>query len=260
MKIAKKYIRDYAAIVIGSFILALAVSMLLVPCKISSGGVSGIATLLFYLFEIPLWVTTLAINLLLFLLGFGFLPKASLVKTLCGIICFSASLYLTDLIALLLPTLVEAIASDVFLASVFGGVLVGVGVGLVVKHDASTGGRGINMDLVGYFEGLQHVHCLLDNGKVTVTAHDDSDFFHITEPPNIKRAQLTHTQPNAPRRSAIKTLCSHVVLHSSVSRRKQYAYQGYSNTVPVSVSRNSKPCSTFFTILTRKSPDRAAFL
>ena len=140
MKKLKKYVRDYAAIVIGSFILALAVSMLLVPCKISSGGVSGIATLLFYLFEIPLWVTTLAINLLLFLLGFRFLPKSSLVKTLCGIICFSASLYLTDLIALLLPTLVEAVASDVFLASVFGGVLVGVGVGLVVKHDASTGG------------------------------------------------------------------------------------------------------------------------
>ena len=136
----KKYIEDYLWIAVGSFILAFAVSVFLVPCKISTGGVSGVATVLYYVFEIPMPVTTLVINLLLFVFGFKFLARSSILKTLAGIIFFSSSLYFTDRIAIFMASFVASITKDVWIAAVFGGVLVGVGVGIVVKRNASTGG------------------------------------------------------------------------------------------------------------------------
>lgn len=140
MKKLKKHLVDYLSIALGSFILAFTVSVFLVPCKISTGGVSGVATVLFYLFEVPLSITTLIINLVLFAIGFRFLPRSSLVKTLAGIVFFSASLELTDLLALLMSNTISSIAKDVWISAIFGGVLVGLGVGLVIKRDASTGG------------------------------------------------------------------------------------------------------------------------
>lgn len=140
MKITKKLVIDYLYILAGSFILAFAVSVFLVPCKISTGGVSGVATVLYYSFGIPLSITTLVINLVLFVLGYKTLPRASLVKTLAGILFFSLSLELTDLIAVWCSSAVGEITSDVWISAVFGGVLVGAGVGLVVCKEASTGG------------------------------------------------------------------------------------------------------------------------
>jgi len=136
----KKHLIDYSIISLGSFILALGISLFLVPCKISTGGVSGVGTVLYHLFEVPLSVTTLIINLLLFACGFKTLPRSSIIKTLYGIVFFSLSLELTDFIASLLSGMVEQIVSDVWIAAIFGGVLVGVGVGLVVLKEASTGG------------------------------------------------------------------------------------------------------------------------
>ncbi len=140
MNNVRKYIVDYLYILIGSFILAFAISFFLVPCMISTGGVSGAATLVYYVFGVPLSITTLVVNLALFLLGYKTLSKASLVKTLAGIGLFSLSLYFTDLMANALSDVVSAITADIWIAAIFGGVLVGVGVGLVVLKDGSTGG------------------------------------------------------------------------------------------------------------------------
>lgn len=140
MKGIKKYALDYAYIAVGSLILAFAISFFLVPCKISTGGVSGVGTVLYYLFGVPLSITTLIINLALFALGYKTLAKSSLLKTLAGIFLFSASLELTDFLAELAAPVVAEFTSDIWVASIFGGVLVGLGVGLVVFKEASTGG------------------------------------------------------------------------------------------------------------------------
>ncbi len=140
MKTTKKIITDYSYIAVGSFILAFAISFFLVPCKISTGGVSGIGTVLYYVMSIPLSVTTLIINLALFIFGYKMLPSASIIKTLAGIVLFSISLEITDRLSALLTDTVAAFTSDIWIASIFGGILVGVGVGLVVAREASTGG------------------------------------------------------------------------------------------------------------------------
>lgn len=143
MKKGKKIFLDYSCITLGTFILALAISLFLVPCALSTGGVSGIATIIYYVtnFKVPLWVPTLIINVVLFAFGFKMLPKSSIIKTVVGIGLFSAFLALTDwLAAVPFASFVEKIKEDIWVCSIFGGVLVGIGVGLVVLRDASTGG------------------------------------------------------------------------------------------------------------------------
>ncbi len=132
MKKIKKYVIDYLYITVGAFILAVAVNCFLVPCKISTGGVSGIATMLYYAFNIPLSVTSLIINSILFFLGYKLLDKTSVLKTAAGIILLPVFLEITKLFG--------AFSDDVLISSVFGGVLAGIGVGMPVLKEASTGG------------------------------------------------------------------------------------------------------------------------
>lgn len=137
MKKGLKIFLDYYCIVLGTFILAFAINTFLVPCKISTGGVSGIATVLKISCGVPLSITTLVINVALFLFGFKTLPKSSILKTVVGILLFSGFLQLTDSF---MPKFVDNIKEDIWVCSIFGGVLVGVGVGLVVLREGSTGG------------------------------------------------------------------------------------------------------------------------
>ena len=128
----KKYIFDYLFIVAGAFILSLGVNMFLVPLNISTGGVSGIGTILFHTVKLPLWITTIAVNAFLFLFGYKTLPRNQIIKTASGILLLTIFLATTQN----LPAFTE----DIIIASVFGGALAGVGVGLTVLKGASTGG------------------------------------------------------------------------------------------------------------------------
>ena len=128
----KKCIIDYTYIILGTFILAFATTFFLVPCKISTGGVSGLATVVYYLFNIPLSVTVLIVNLVLFICGYRILRKSAIAKTIVGIISLSLFLEITPAFG--------SYGEDIFLSSIFGGVLVGVGVGLAVLKEGSTGG------------------------------------------------------------------------------------------------------------------------
>ena len=132
MKKAKPYILDFSFILVGCFVLALGINVFLAPNMISSGGISSVGTILLHLFGVDLWITNLVANLVLFLLGFRFLGKYAVLKTTAGILFLSAFLWLTDFF--------PKFSEDMILATVVGGVLVGLGVGLMVRRDGSTGG------------------------------------------------------------------------------------------------------------------------
>ena len=128
----KKTVTDYLFIIIGSFVLAFGINFFLVPLKISTGGVSGVATIFYHLLNVPMSVTMIIINLILFAWGFKMLKKSTIVKNLAGIVFLSLFLQLTE--NFVFPT------ADILIASVFGGILVGISVGLVVLKEGSTGG------------------------------------------------------------------------------------------------------------------------
>ena len=128
----KKYIKEFSVIFIGAFFVALGLNMFLVPFKLSSGGIGTIGVVLLYFFKIPLSVTNLVFNIVLFALGLKFLKKRTIAKTVFGIFALSLFLQITSYF----PQMKE----DIFLSMVLGGVFDGIGMGLVLSVDGSTGG------------------------------------------------------------------------------------------------------------------------
>lgn len=122
----------YFWITLGTAVLALGIQIFWVPFKLAPGGFSGLATILFHLWGWPLEWTSLALNIPFFLLGFWVLGRSFGARTIYATVMFSVFLALSaDL---------PGVTDDVVLGAVFGGLAVGVGGGLVLKENATTGG------------------------------------------------------------------------------------------------------------------------
>ena len=128
----KKFVKEFVLIVVGTVSMAVGYSFLLVPNNIASGGASGVATVLHSELNIPVALTVLVINVVLFAVGFRMVPVSVLLKSLTGTILLTLFLELTSN--------AFPFTDDILLASAFGGVFVGVGVGIVIRCGASTGG------------------------------------------------------------------------------------------------------------------------
>ncbi len=135
MKIEMK---NYAFIVLGSLFLALGVVLFFIPNALVTGGTSGMAILLHYLLELPTGMMMVAVNAPLLLLGAKYLGRAFTVRSIVTIVLSSVFI---DVFNEVLH--VNALTKDVILAAVFGGVSVGVGLGLVLSGNASAGGSTI---------------------------------------------------------------------------------------------------------------------
>jgi len=122
-------------IMLGAFIVSLSVNSLLVPHKLLSGGVTGIAILLHYFLALPTGVVVLAINVPIFALGIKYISKRFAFFSLVGTISFVFFLTLTKNISL--PV------NDQILAAVSGGVLNGIGMGIIFRSRGSLGGTDI---------------------------------------------------------------------------------------------------------------------
>lgn len=122
---------------LGTMLTGFSVSTLLTPNKIVCGGVSGVATILYQTLGLAPGLTFAVINVLLLLCGAKVLGKAFTLKTLLGAGLLSA---FVQLFSYLSP-----ITNHVVLASLFGGVLYGLGIGMAFAAGASTGGT----DIVG---------------------------------------------------------------------------------------------------------------
>lgn len=134
----KESMRDILYVVLGNIILAAGVSFFIVPNNILSGGVAGIAVAIAPVINIS---TTMIINGLTFILFIGgilVLGKNFAIKTL-----LSTILYPTFVSVFSVMSETIHITSDPMIASIYGGILVGAGVGLVFKTGASTGGMDI---------------------------------------------------------------------------------------------------------------------
>ncbi len=156
---------DYIKIVIGALIMASGLMFFLIPNKVSAGGVSGIATILYHVFQWPAGVTMLAMNIPLFILGVKVFGRKFGIKTLWGIIWISVFTDLIDVIFELPPA-----TEDPILATVYGGVLLGVGLGVIMKGRGTTGGSDILARIMNkYFHfSLGHSFILVDTGIIII--------------------------------------------------------------------------------------------
>ena len=131
---------------LGAFIMAIAVSLFLLPNELSSGGFSGIATILYYLFNFPVGTTIIILNVPLFIFATLKIGKRFLLKSLLGTI--SLSIFI-DILEKLTP-----ITNDKILACVYGGILTGLGTALILRAHSSTGGSDLAGNIIKEYKPM----------------------------------------------------------------------------------------------------------
>ncbi len=144
--------RDYVLILIGSVLEAIALRLFLVPADLASGGVSGIAQLLNHFTGWPIGVMVLLGNLPLFAIGWRYLGgRRFALRTAFSVIVYSLNV---DLIPRfhLIPT--NGITDDIFLNSLYGAVVVGVGYGLVYRAGSTSGGSDILARILNHYRSV----------------------------------------------------------------------------------------------------------
>ena len=119
-------------IVFGTMLMAIGIDLFLVPSKLSTGGFSGIGTVLYYLWNIPVGTTTIILNIPLFILAFLKLGKKFTIKTIIGTASLS---YFLNVFEKITP-----LTTDKVLAFIYGSIAVGIGTAIVLKAKGSTGG------------------------------------------------------------------------------------------------------------------------
>jgi uncharacterized membrane-anchored protein YitT (DUF2179 family) len=130
--------RDYLFILLGGLVQALSMRLFLIPALLVSGGVSGAAQVINYFTAWPIGLIVLVGNLPLFILGWRNLGgRRFALRTAVSILVFSV---LTDSLAATLP---QAITNDPVLNSIYGGVTLGIGLGLVYRGGGTSGGSDI---------------------------------------------------------------------------------------------------------------------
>lgn len=127
-------------IILGTMIMAIGIDLFLVPSKLSTGGFSGIGTVLYYLWRIPVGTTTIILNIPLFVLAFLKLGKRFTLKTILGTSSLSYFLNVFEKI--------RPITNDKVLAFIYGSILVGVGTAVVLKARGSTGGSDLLASII----------------------------------------------------------------------------------------------------------------
>ena len=143
----------YLNIVIGCFLLATSLNVFLKPNHFVLGGVTGFGIVLESVFKtafnipFPLWLSNILINLPLFLIAYKIFGFKFLGNTIFATFFLSFALAVTDWF----PTFTE----DMFLAAVFGAVLDGIALGLIIKNRCSTGGTDLLAIIINKF--LRHI-------------------------------------------------------------------------------------------------------
>ena len=143
-------IRDYLYILVGSLIQAFALRLFMVPGELVSGGVSGAAQLINYYTHWPIGLMVFLGNIPLFLLGWRFLggPRFAL-RTAFAVVMFSI---FTDSLVLFLPK--DGLTHDIVLNMLFGGTILGLGLGLVYLGKGTSGGSDILGRILNYRLGV----------------------------------------------------------------------------------------------------------
>ena len=130
-----KKLKSHFILISGAAISGIAVSLFLNPNKIVNGGVSGISAILLHTLSVPPGLTFIVINSVLLLAGFKLLGMKFIIKTIygAGLMTFFVQLF----------SYFPPITDDALLASLFGGVIFGIGIGMIFITGATSGGSDV---------------------------------------------------------------------------------------------------------------------
>lgn len=144
---------QFIQIIIGTALVAMSTSLFLLPNQLSSGGFSGIATIIYYLLKIPLGTTILVLNIPLFIMSLIKNGKSFFLNAITGTIGLSFFLNIFEKL--------KPITTDRFLACIYGGIIAGIGTAIVLKANASTGGTDLLTQIIKAYKPNVRISNLL---------------------------------------------------------------------------------------------------
>ncbi|MBS4456625.1 YitT family protein [Tuanshanicoccus lijuaniae] len=133
-------------ITIGCLLYAVGVNSFIIPNRFGNGGVAGIAILIFYVFSIPTGTTNLIMNSILMVIGWRFIEKRTLIFTIYALIMMSWFMNIIHPPAFT--------SSNVLITSIAAGVIIGIGLGLVVRGNGTTAGTDLIAVMLKKYFGL----------------------------------------------------------------------------------------------------------
>lgn len=163
-------IQIYTVMVIGLALYAFGVTAFLLPVKITAGGVTGISMLIFYATGLPMGYPYFAINTFLVILAIRILGTSFGLKTIFSMVVISL---LFNIMQVLIK---EPLIKDMFLSSVLGGILCGVGLGITFNQGGSTGGTDIIAMIINKYRNISPGKIILYCDVIIIT----SSFFILS--------------------------------------------------------------------------------
>ncbi len=161
-----KTLQDYSLLLAGALVQAFSMRLFLVPGLLVSGGISGAAQIINHYVTFPLGVMIFIGNVPLFILGWRFLGGSRFaIRTAFAVTCFSI---LTDVLSLFIPA--SGITHDSVLNALFGGVTLGIGLGLVYLGQGTSGGSDILGRILNHRFGISMSQAYLITDTIVVLA------------------------------------------------------------------------------------------
>ncbi|MEX2105014.1 MAG: YitT family protein [Bacilli bacterium] len=134
-QIVFKEFKRFLAIIIGAFLVAVGLEIFLVPNDVIDGGIIGVSLILKELTPIPYGIYLILLNIPFLIVGYKQIGKTFAISTLVGVA------FLSLFVTILHP--VQVITDDIFLVSIFGGIVLGIGVGIIIRNGGSLDGTEI---------------------------------------------------------------------------------------------------------------------
>lgn len=158
---SKQKVYEYANITLGSFLVAVGVAYFVNPAKIASGGVSGIATMVYHTLGWNPGYVIFGLSVPLFFIGMKIFGKVYGFKSLLGTILLSGFTTILVKVSGGNGFLDYSDSLSVWLSALFGGVTMGAGIGFVMKGGANTGGTDIIAQIINKYTPLSLGTCLI---------------------------------------------------------------------------------------------------
>ncbi len=157
------FTKNFILIVLGAYLISLSINMFLLPHKMTTGGASGIATILYYLSNIPMGITILAINLPLFVIAIVKLGKKFVIKTIFSTVLLSVFLELFKH-----DQVIQTTQIDLLMSCIFGGIISGIGLSLTFKAGASSGGSDLLANIIYKLTKIQSLSKVLMGIEIVI--------------------------------------------------------------------------------------------
>src|SRR5690625_6263385 len=133
-------------IIVGAFTFSIAINVFIIPADLGEGGVTGITIILYYLYGWSPGLVSFIFNSILLIIGYNFLSKHTIRYTIIAVVLNSLFLHLTRNWSI--------DSNEIFVNTIFAGLLGGIGIGLIIRVGGTNAGTSILASITKKYSGL----------------------------------------------------------------------------------------------------------